>query len=197
MGKVKRKKVRPARNRFRKHVGGWTPTANFPFLLLCLFILAGFSVTTSAQKTVDVPNGVVPPPLSVLSKEEKNQLKAIFKTKKRVKLALIFMNARLAKSSEYAESKRYEESLIQLGGFRALLRNTLKFLHSKRKASRGNFKRLEIALRKVMPKLELVRRKMPFKYGYHVNQLMKTVRKARGTAIKPIFGNTVLRQRNK
>ena len=175
----------------------WARSVTCSSLILFFLIFLVSSATISAQKAEDIPKGVVPPPLSILSKTEKKQLRAVFKTKKRVKLALAFMNARLARSKEYAQEKRYGKSLVQLGRFSAILRNTFKFLHSRKKVSRGNFKRLEIALRTFMPKLELVRRKMPFKYGYHVSQLMKTVRNARGIAIKPIFGNTVLRKRNK
>ena len=167
-------------------------------LSFALIILATPSITF-AQKTEKIPDGVVPPPLNIISKDAKKQLNAQTKPKKRTKLALVFMNARLLKSQKLIEGKEFEKSLNQLGKFKAILQNTLQFLkkNEKRRGSFKNFKRFEITLRRFLPKLELVRRKMPFRYGYHVSQLIKTVRKARSAAIDPLFDDTVIPQGNR
>ena len=66
---------------------------------------------------------------------------------------------------------------------------------TRRNGMRGSFKnlkRFEMSLRKFVPRLELIRRETPDRYGYHVKQLVRSVRKARTKAIAPLFGDTVL-----
>lgn len=169
----------------------------FLFVFTCLLLTA--TLGAPAQKKQEIPKGVVPPPFSIISKDENRLLTAQKKPKKRTQLALTLMNSRLIKSQEYVKNEQFQKSLNQLGKFKALLRNTLKFLkrNEGRRGSLKNFKKFEMTLRKFLPKLELVRRQMPFKYGYHVTQLMKAVREARTAAIKPLYSDTVVPQGNR
>lgn len=159
--------------------------------VICLFFGVGNS---SAQEKDELPEGVVPPPLSVLAEDEKEQLDEESSSKKRTKLAIAFMDNRLEQSKLFANDERYQDSLDQLGGFRGLMNNTLKDLRRNeyRKRSLRNNKSFEMALRKFIPRLELVRRALPFSHGYHVVRLIKEVRQARRESIEPFFGDTVL-----
>lgn len=165
----------------------------FMFLLFpaCLF------VSINAQE--NIIKDVVPPPLSVVSKIEKFQLDAEMNLKKRTELSLDLMENRLKKAELFSSEQKYKESLDELGGFQAIMRNTLGFLQ-KNDNGQGkvlnNFKRLEINLRKFVPRLELVRRMMPEKFGFHVVQLMKSVRRARATAVEPLFDDNVVYDNN-
>jgi hypothetical protein len=144
----------------------------------------------------DKPKDLVPPPLNIISKEEKSRLDAEKDVKKRTELAIALMEARLVKAAELSEKNQYKESLDELGGFQAILRNAFDFLRQNddgKRKSLNNYKRFEITLRAFMPRLELVRRDMPVKYGYHVRTLIKYVRDARADAVEPLFGETVLR----
>ncbi len=158
-------------------------------VLLSLFL----SINTFAQKE-KLPKGVVPPPLAVISKQEMKSLSAETRLKRRTLLAVTLMKARLDKAAEFTEDKEFQKSLNQLGSFYALMRNTLKFLDANegQRGSFKNFKRFEMSLRKFLPKLALLRRKTPSKYGYHIRRLMKNVRDARSRAIEPLFGDTVI-----
>lgn len=163
-------------------------------VILLLFVHVLFF---SANAQDDKPKDLVPPPLSIISKEEKSQLDEEKNIKKRTQLALELMDVRLAKAAELSEKNRYKESLDELGAFQAILRNAFNFLKKSENGSRkvlNNFKRFEINLRQFMPKLEVIRREMPVKYGYHVRNLMKYVREARADAVEPFFGETVLRE---
>ncbi len=159
----------------------------FAFIFLCL------SKTSFAQEK---PDNLVPPPLNVLTKNEKKLLKEETKPKKRTKLALELMETRLLKSKALVDKNKYRGSLDELGGFQALVRNTLKYLKGsqRRKASVKNFKRFEMTLREFIPQLELIRRDMPVEYSYHVREMIKFVRTTRGKAIEPLYGDTVLRE---
>lgn len=178
---------RTDRTGLRRH---WTGRA-----LLALSVMLLCAVPALAQEVdEEIPKDVVPPPLNLISKEEAKQLGAEDKMKNRTKLAIELMEARLVRSEELLRQDDYQESLNQIGVFQGLLIDTLKFLKSNEdsKGVEKNYKRLEMNLRDFMPRLELLRREMPFKYGYHVKQMLIFVRDARTRALTPLFDDTVL-----
>lgn len=169
-------------------------TAIFSFRLVVLLLVSN-CLLSAAYAQEEKPKDLVPPPLSVVSKNEKEQLEAQNDIKKRTQLAIELMDARIVKAAEFSSKNKYKESLDELGGFQAILRNAFNFLKRNDNGSKkvlSNFKRFEINLRGFMPKLEIIRREMPIKYGYHVRSLMKYVRDARADAVEPLFDDSVL-----
>lgn len=165
--------------------------ARITFLLLLTAYCSPISIEAQEEK----PKDLVPPPLALLSDSEEEKLNAESDFNKRTQLAIILMDARLKRAEELSSQKNYMESLNELGGFQAIIRNTLNFLNrnnSGRKKVLNSFKRLEISLRQTVPRLEIVRREMPYKYSYRVRELMKFVREARSNAVEPIFSDSVL-----
>ncbi len=168
------------------------------YLLLFTFSFLLLQPAFGQEDYDDAPEDLVPPPLNFINKDEQKQLEAETKMKERTKLALELMDAKLIKSEEYVKQEDYQESLNQIGQFQGILINTLKFLKFN-EDSRGvdkNFKKLEITLRDFMPRLELIRREMPYKYGYHVKRMLSFVRDARTKALNPLFDDTVLPEGN-
>ena len=105
------------------------------------------------------------------------------------------MDARLIKATELSSKNQHKESLDELGVFQAILRNAFNFLKRNDNGNKkilNNYKKFEISLRGFMPKLEIIRRDMPIKYGYHVRTLMKFVREARANAVEPLFDDSVI-----
>lgn len=166
---------------------------NFSRFSILLFLIFGFTIVSEAQeKRVQ---DIAPPPLAILSEGEQKQLAAQADIKDRTQLAVELMQARIEKSEALCDQKLYRESLDELGNFQALITDSLNFLNRKGKSNRTvqyNYKRLDINLRQLMPRLELLRRKMPYRYGYHVKNLMRYVSKSRATATDSLFANTVL-----
>lgn len=165
-------------------------------LCLCSLIFL-FAINTSAQD--DEPKDLVPPSPKMFSEEEKKQLDAVDDTKKRTGLSMELMEARLKKAELATTGEDYRGALDALAGFEALLEDSLKFLSRRNNESRkvlGSFKNLEIALRKQTPRLEVVRRGMPYKYGWYVQRLIKSVREARSKAVEPLFSDTVVPDSN-
>lgn len=166
---------------------------NISRLTVLLFIIFGFTIGANAQ--TPKMDDIAPPPLSVLSKGENDQLKTETDVKKRTQLAIELMQARLDKSETLCDQKLYRESLDELGNFQAIITDALRYLNRNnngRKKVQYNYKRLDINLRQLLPRLELLRRKMPFRYGYHVKNLMRYVSKTRAKATDSLFANTVL-----
>ena len=105
------------------------------------------------------------------------------------------METRLGKSEALCEQQLYRESLDELGNFQALITDALRFLNRNNtggKKVQYNYKRLDINLRQLQTRLELLRRKMPYRFGYHVKNLMKYISQTREKATDSLFANTVL-----
>ena len=138
---------------------------------------------------------LAPPPLKVISKDERTRLDGETDVKSRTKLALEMMNFRLAAAERLGTGEDYDGVFRELGIFHALMDNSLDYL-LKRDAGSGkvldNFKRLEIGLRAFGPRLETLRRDVPLRYEDYLRRLIKYVRDARSKAIDPQFADTVL-----
>lgn len=159
----------------------------------CLFLIC-FVLTASSVFAQDNLNEV-PPPLKVLSKEEKSALEGQRDVKKRTILTLDLMDARLVKAESFKTKEEYRQMFEALGGFHALMDNTLDYLKRNNTGSGkvlNNFKRIEISLRKNINRLELIRRDLPPEYDPYVKRLVKYVREGRSKAVEPLFGETVL-----
>ena len=164
--------------------------ASFYFSLLAFCFL--FSSNAFAQVQLE---DIEPPPLKLLSKAERSQLEAAADIKPRTKLALELMEARLVKAEGFGANEQYREMFDELGGFHALVDNTLDFLNDNNNDSGkvlNNFKRIELSLRKYITRLELIRRDLPVRYELYVRRLVKYIREARTKAVEPLFDTTVV-----
>ncbi len=163
------------------------------FFYFCLFTFAFlFAIPVAAQNE---PQEIVPPPLKIISKAEKSLLDAEIDVKRRTKLSLELIEARLLKAETFGKQEEYREMFNELGSFHALMDNTINFLnnsHTNKGKVLNNFKRVELSLRKYVTRLELVRRDLPIKYELYVRKLVRFVREARTKAVEPLFGETVL-----
>lgn len=170
----------------------------FVFTTLFIFIFSITSVIKGQDTNVqDFPPDTEPPPLKVISKDEKKKLEDERNFKKRTILALELMDSRLNKAEEANSKKEFKEMFNQLGRFHAIIDNTLTFLNRNNNDSRkilNNFKRFEIGLRKLLPRIELIRREVPQRYQFYVKNLIKNVRDARSRAVEPFFDDSVIRE---
>ena len=138
---------------------------------------------------------MAPPPLKILSQEEKSKLTAETEVKRRTKLALELMEARLKRAEVHDSGENYDAMFVELGGFHGLMDNMLEFLdRSDRDSKRvlNNFKRFEIGLRRFTVRLEMIRHELPLRYDQYVRNLVRNLRAGRARAIEPLFDDTVL-----
>ena len=134
-----------------------------------------------------------------MSDDEKTKLAGQTEVKRRTKLTLELMEARLARSESLVTQEGYDQMFPELGAFHALMDNMLEFLDNKNKGSGkviNNYKRFEIGLRRFTPRLEVIRREIPLRYELYVKDLIKNLRAARAKAIEPLFDDTVVPTRN-
>ncbi len=162
-------------------------------LFLALVIAVVPSITAFGQGVVD--DDLAPPPLKLLSQDEKAKLNGETEVKRRTKLALELMDTRLKQAETLHTSEGFDDMFTQLGAFNGLMDNMLEFLNKSDKDSGkvlNNFKRLEIGLRGFMPRLQMIHSDIPIRYEWYVRNLIKSLRTARARAIEPLFDDTVL-----
>lgn len=167
------------------------------FLFTVAFLFFFFALEAFAQ---DIPADSEPPPLKVISKEEREKLHQETKLKERTKLVLELMDSRLLNAEDLFAKKQFTEMFKELGRFHALVDNGLAFLKMN-DTGRGkvldSYKRLEIGLRAFLPRLEVIRRELPVNFEYYVRTLLENVRDARSSAVDPQYGDTVLPRKQK
>ncbi len=135
---------------------------------------------------------IAPPPLKILSQDEKTRLGSETEVKRRTKLALELLDLRLKRAETLDAAENFDGMFVELGAFHGLMDYTLDFLNKSDKDSGrvlNNFKRFEIVLRSFTPRLELIRRDLPIRYELYVRNLIKNLRAARTRAIEPLFDN--------
>ena len=132
-----------------------------------------------------------------MSNGERTQLDGQQGLKERTKLALALMSSRLSKAEELNAKSEFTAMYNELGGFHALMDDTLAFLEMapKKDKTLDNLKRFEMTLRGFAPRLALIRREAPQEYDHYVRVLLKYLRDARSKAIEPLFGNSVVPNR--
>jgi hypothetical protein len=182
-------------DRLQKRTIGISPT----YIGSLLRIVAAFFLFMAGPAVVFsqgvIEDNLAPPPLKILSAEEKSKLNGEGEIKRRTKLALELMEARLKKAESFHSSENYDEMFTQLGAFHGLMDNMLEFLNKSDKDNSKvlyNFKRLEIGLRGFTPRLQVIHQDVPTRYEQYVRSLIKNVRSARARAIEPLFDDTVL-----
>lgn len=166
-----------------------------PMLTLLFVSLSVFSFGqgASAQEENEYADAA-PPPVRAMSKGEQGQLASKNDIKDRTKLALDLMNARLARAEELNSKGDFAQMYNELGGFHALMDDTLDFLYDSGKRGGGvlnNFKRFEMGLRTFAPRLGVIRREIPLEYDPYLKSLIRYLRDARTKAVEPLFGEVV------
>ena len=171
------------------------------YLVLFAFFICLAAAASAQPPTQDGEDefdpDAAPPPVRAMNSGERTQLESQQGLKERTKLALALMSSRLSKAEEFNAKSEFAAMYNELGGFHALMDDTLEFLEStpKREKTLDNLKRFEMGLRGFAPRLALIRREAPQEYDHYVRVLLKYLRDARSKAIEPLFGNSVVPNR--
>lgn len=173
---------------------------NLSFVLFGLIFLAcGLPNAAFAQAGPQIsdepPIDVAPPPLKMIPVADRRMLDSQTNLKKRTEVSLQMMESKLANAEKYNSEDNFSQSIKDLSEFQAVLENTYTYLEKNDVNNKADsrFKQLEIFLRRQVPRLETLRRVMPYKYGYYVLKLMKVVRDTRAKAVEPLFAESVVK----
>ena len=138
---------------------------------------------------------LAPPPLKIVTKEDRTKLDSEVDPKAKTKLAVEMLKLRIDAAEKLNAKEDFAGMFRELGHFRGLLDYTLVFLaqqDAKQNKSLDNYKRFELCLRAVAPRLETIRGDLPLRYEDYVRGLLIYIREARRKAIEPLFSDTVL-----
>lgn len=166
-----------------------------PYAFMCFSLLTiNYSLLTSALAQEE-PVEQAPPPLKAMSKNEISLLAAKTDMKDRTKASLDLMNARLLAAEKLGTAEDFDGVFREFGGFVALMDDALQYL-KKRDSGSGkvldNFKRMEIGLRGMAPRIEVIRRELPPRYDDYVRKLSAYLRDARAKATETLFDDSVV-----
>jgi hypothetical protein len=181
---------------------------NYLPLLLFALIAHCFLLTTAAQPPITektpessaqdlIPLDVAPPPTRKMTDDEKRLIMAETSVKKRAEVYVELLNARLAKTEALTTTESYQDALIEIGGYRAVLEHAVEFLNKQMSDGKtlSALKKVEVALRGHLTRLETVRRDTPYKYAFHIQRLQKYIRAARAKATDAMFSDDVVKDR--
>lgn len=164
-------------------------------VLLVLIACASFAAFGQAQRAGKQREDIGPPPLKYLPEEVRSQLASEKKLKNRTRLSIKLADERLTRAEEHTQGERYEAATAELGIYEAIIEDSLKQLHSSgpvKNKQRDQYKRIELALRTHVTRLETIRRSMPAQNGIYVQAALDFAREARTEALNAFFDDTVL-----
>jgi len=159
-------------------------------LAFSLFTINCSLIAVSAQE-----DDAAPPPVKVITKEDRTKLDAVADLKVRTKLAVDMLKLKVDTVEKLDAKEDFDGVFSELGRFRGLLDYTIGFLQkqdAKQNKTLDNYKRLELFLRSAAPRLEVIRRDLPLRYDEYVREFQIYIRDARRKVIEPLFGDTVL-----
>lgn len=168
----------------------------FAALLACACAEAAAQPQTNARP--QSPAEAAPPPMRYLPTETRARLDAARDLKARTRLGLELAEASLVSASTHLDADRFDAATLQLGIYQAIVRDTVDHVRRHSKSSgkaRDLFKRVELALRSHVPRLETLRRGLPSQHAVHAQATLDFVRDARAEVLDTFFDNMVVPDR--
>jgi len=172
------------------------------FMLSATLLLLAFVCPLAAQAQNPQPSPTpltAPPPLKVISKEERQQLDQTKDAKDRLKLSIELADTHLTKAEQLTMQTEYEVALNEVGTYNAFIEDALENLSSLKQDSnktRDLYKRLELALRADGPRLTAMRRITPLEFAVWIKKVEDFARAGRTEALNSFYGHTVVREKN-
>ena len=154
--------------------------------------------TVCAQDPQPQPTPLTaPPPIKIISKEERSQLDQTGDSKQRIRLTIELAGTHLTRAEEQTKQSNYDAASAEVGSYHALIEDALEFLGAMKRDSnktRDVYKRLELALRADGPRLTALRRITPLEYAVWIKKVEDFARDGRTEALNSFYGHTVVRE---
>jgi len=170
-------------------------------MLFATAFVLGFAcpLLTHAQSPQPSPTPLTaPPPLKVISKEERQQLADAKDIKERLKLSIEFSGGHLSRAEKLTMQTEYEQASAEVGMYHALIEDALENLSALKQDSnktRDLYKRLELQLRGDGPRLTSMRRVTPLEFAVWIKKVEDFAREGRIEALNSFYGHTVVRDK--
>ncbi|MEP6743005.1 MAG: hypothetical protein ABJB61_10945 [bacterium] len=159
-------------------------------LCTCAFLIAVQEVRAQDQ--------TAPPPLKIVTRQDRLQLDAEKDSKARVRLTLDLAEVHLANAETQTSHLNYDDAAAEAGKYSALIQDVFVFLNTLKQDSnktRDLYKRVELALRAQGSRLTIMRRTTPSAYAVWIKETEDFARRGRTEALNSFYGQTVVRDR--
>jgi hypothetical protein len=166
---------------------------------LALLLLAIYGPASRAQDPV-AQQLTAPPPLKIVSREERARMEGASDAKARVRTVIELAELRLAKAEVLTGDQNFEAATAELGVYQGLIDDVLNYLSPMmrdKNKTRDLYKRIELALRAHGPRLTAIRRSTPMEYAVWIKELEEFARQGRTEALNSFYGHTVFREPQK
>jgi hypothetical protein len=163
-----------------------------------IFILC-LSVATIPSQTPQIQSNTAPPPLKVITPEDRAVIEKAKDTKARVKGTIQLAEAHLQKAETHTSGEEFTEASAELGRYWALIEDVFRVLaplSRDKTKTRDMYKRIELALRAHGARLTIIRRTTPLEYAVWIKQLEEYARNGRTEALNSFYGHTVVREKS-
>ncbi len=160
-----------------------------------ILVLAVICVPARSQDS-RLQEQTAPPPLKVITRQERTQINEAKDPKARVKLTLELAEAHLANAENRTSQHEFDNAAAEAGMYWALVEDLFGFLKTIQRdnnRTRDLYKRLELSLRTHGPKLSVMRRSTPAEYAVWIKEIEDYARKGRTEALNSFYGHTVVR----
>lgn len=169
------------------------------FILLAIGFV--YVPSASAQEAQPSPTPLTaPPPIKIISKEERMQIDQSGDSKGRLRLTIDLAAGHLTRAEQLTAQGNFDAAATEVGSYHALIEDALDFLATMKRDSnktRDHYKRLELALRGHGPRLTTMRRTTPLEYAVWIKKVEEFAREGRTEALNSFYGHTVVRDREK
>jgi len=163
--------------------------------------LAAFTLslcaTAISSQTPQVHTNTAPPPLKVITAEDRAALEQTKDSKSRVKRTIELAASHLLRAETHTSNGEFSEASAELGRYWALMEDAFQVLAPLSRDStktRDMYKRVELALRAHGARLTIIRRTTPLEYAVWIKQLEEYARSGRTEALNSFYGHTVVRE---
>jgi hypothetical protein len=164
---------------------------------LTIVLLACCSVAKISAQQPAVQDQAAPPPLKIITRQERSQLDELKDPKARIKATLELAEAHLLRLENQTAQHEFDNAAAEAGMYWALVENALAFLKTLERDNnrkRDLYKRVELALRAHGPRLNFVRRTTPTEYSIWIKEIENYAREGRTEALNSFYGDTVVRE---
>jgi hypothetical protein len=161
-----------------------------------ILLLAALNVLTLGGQDPRPQDQTAPPPLKIITRQERSQLSELKDGKARIKLSIELAEAHLANAENQTTQHEYDKAAAEAGMYWAIVDDALIFMKTidrENNAKRDLYKRLELSLRAHGPRLSIIRRSTPAEYAVWIKQIEEVARNGRTEALNSFYGHTVIR----
>jgi hypothetical protein len=165
--------------------------------LLALSCAAAQAQDAAGASQQQHPEDAAPPPMRYIPEEVRTRLSTARDDKSRTRLSVELAEERLASAASLADAGRFEAATAEIGVYEAVVKDAVSFLQQGATGRVNNkkrdlFKRVELALRSHLTRIETIRRTLPAHYAVNFVSTLDLVRGARSEALNAFYSDTVM-----